>query len=459
MSNKQSAVDTVLQYHECGFHKAISNPRQAALEALFHILEKEEKPKTILNDLINFDTRDRALIMELTYGVLRHLLSIDSILNQFLQNPQKKLNPWVRNNLRLGIYQLLYTDRLPDWAVVHEAVNLAKTYGPPQTSGFVNAILRNVIRNRQNIKNKSVKKPKAVDIATTTSHPLWLIERWIRQYGQEETIAMTLANNQIPPLCLRVNTLKTDRLKAGTMLAQHGILFRNTRYSPDGIEILSHRAFELFPDELKPVFQPQDEASQLIAYLVSPSPGERVLDACAAPGGKTTHMAQLMKDQGEIVALDWSKKRMKSLIANADRLGIHIVQPLIENLENKPLLGQFDKILLDAPCTGIGVIRRNPDIKWKRKEKDFTRFHQKQLKLLECVLDYLKPEGILVYAVCSTDKEEGEGVIHNFLQKHSNMVNDLSPLKLDFVNGVILRTFPHKQQIDGFFGARLRKTQ
>jgi 16S rRNA (cytosine967-C5)-methyltransferase len=456
MSNRQSEVDTAP--HGC-FQQEINTPRQAALEALFRILETGEKPKTILNDLPQLDTRDRALVMELTYGVLRHLLSLDNVLNQFLKNPQKKLNPWVRNNLRLGIYQLLHTDRLPDRAVVHEAVNLAKSYGPPQTSGFVNAILRNVIRNRQKIQNKPVKQTTAVDIAAATSHPVWLIERWIRQYGLEEAAALALSNNQIPPLCLRVNTLKTDRLKAGALLKQHGILFRNTRYSPDGIEVLSHRAFEVFPDELKPVFQPQDEASQLIACLVSPSSGERVLDACAAPGGKTTHMAQLMNNQGQIVALDWSEKRMQSLIANAQRLGIHIIKPLIANLEHRPLLGQFDKILLDAPCTGIGVIRRNPDIKWKRQETDFAEFSQKQLILLDSVTEYLKPGGILVYSVCSTDNEEGEEVIHSFLKKHSNMVKTPLPVKFDFVNAMMLKTFPHQHNTDGFFAVRLRKTR
>ena len=435
--------------------KTLNNPRQAALEALYDILEKKEKPKAIVNKLQNFDKRDTALIMELTYGVLRNLLNVDHVLNQFLKNPQKKLNPWVKNNLRLGIYQLLYTDKLPDRAVVHEAVSLAKIYGKPQVSGFVNAVLRNVIRNRRAIKRNPEKEHTPAEISTVTSHPLWLIKRWIEQYGQEEALAMAIANNQIPRLCLRVNTLKTDRTEVGTFLNRHGISFRLVTYSPDGIEVLSHVAFEAFPYELKQLFQPQDEASQLIAYIVNPSPGERVLDVCAAPGGKTTHMAQLMKNQGEIVALDQSKKRMKSLLSNVERLGAHIIKPVVDDIENKPLLGKFDKILLDAPCSGIGVIRRNPDIKWKRQETDFARFHEKQLKLLECAVDYIKPEGLIVYSVCSTDSKESDEVINEFLKGHKNLKITYLPVNFDFIESKFFRTFPHKHHMDGFFAARL----
>lgn len=439
--------------------RAQNNPRQAALEVLYDILEKGEKPKAILNELPQFDKRDTALIMELTYGVLRNLLKIDHVLNKFLKNPQKKLNPWIKNNLRLGIYQLLYTDRLPDRAVVHEAVSLAKIYGKPKTDGFVNAVLRNVIRNRRAIKRNPVKKHTPTEIATVTSHPEWLIKRWIDHYGREETLAMAAANNQIPVLCLRVNTLKTDRAEACAFLKQYGISFRFAAYSPDGIEVLSPVAFEEFSDELKPLFQPQDQASQLIAYLVNPCPGERVLDACAAPGGKTTHMAQLMKDKGEIMALDWSRKRMETLLSNADRLGVHIIKPVIDDLENKPLLGKFDKILLDAPCTGIGVIRRNPDIKWKRQETDFALYHDKQLKLLECASGYLKPGGIIVYSVCSTDSKEGEEVIKDFLQGNKSFKITNFPKAFEFPGGNFFRTFPHKHNMDGFFAVRLKKVK
>lgn len=434
-----------------------NNPRKASLDALYSILEKGERPKAVLNNLPKFDGRDTALIMKLTYGVLRNLLNVDHVLNQFIKNPQKKLNPWIKNNLRLGIYQLLYTDRLPDRAVVHEAVNLAKIYGKPKMDGFVNAVLRNVIRNRRAIKRKPVKKHTPTEIATVTSHPVWLIKRWSEQYDLEEALAMATANNQIPGNCLRVNTLKTGRTRAGAFLKRHGISFRFAVYSPDGIEVLSPVAFERFSGELKSFFQPQDEASQLISYLVSPYPGERVLDACAAPGGKTTHMAQLMKDQGEIVALDYSRKRMKSLLSNVERLGVHIIKPVVDALENKPLLGKFDKILLDAPCTGTGVIRRNPDIKWKRQETDFVRFHEKQLRLLECAVDYLKPGGIIVYSVCSIDSMEGEEVIWDFLSGHKRFNIKTFPMAFEFVRNNFFKTFPHKHQMDGFFAARLEK--
>lgn len=431
--------------------------RELAIMALYEIWQKGEKPKNIIEYLSeSLDNRDRAFLMELVYGVLRYRDTLDTALKEFLKKPSR-LSTSTLNNLRLGTYQILFM-RVPEWAAVNEAVEMEKKKGRPE---LVNAVLRNILRNIDKIKSGWVRmreKRTIKYIAVLTSHPQWLIKRFVERFGEEEALELAEANNRIPPLTLRVNTLKSKREHIINRLFEMGIRGEPTAFSPDGIKLNGFRVYREL-SLLKGYILVQDEASQLIAYLLDPQPGERILDACSAPGGKVTHIAQLMQDRGEIIAIDNDDSRLQRLKENILNFGLSSIKVVKADLTDYKTERAFDKILLDAPCSSVGVIRRNPDIKYRHTAKDLVRFKAKQLKLLHSVSRLLKPEGILVYSVCSTEAEEGEDVIKEFLSDSTDFyIIETAPRHLNkFIEKGVFRTYPHRDDMDGFFGVKLCK--
>jgi 16S rRNA (cytosine967-C5)-methyltransferase len=429
--------------------------RELALRALDEIWQKDKKPKNVLEDLSQFlDSRDRAFLMELVYGVVRFRDTLDWALKKFLKKPSA-LGRDTLNNLRLATYQILFM-RVPQWAAVNEAVELEKELGRPEV---VNAVLRNLLRipETERLDFDPLRKQGAVPyIALSTSHPRWLVKRWVHRFGEEQAAALAEANNRIPPLTLRVNTLKTTRDALMKSLSGMDIQGEPTSLSPDGIKLKEFRTYKEL-SRLKDSFMVQDEASQLISCLLDPQPGQRILDACAAPGGKATHIAQLMQDRGEIVAVEFDKKRVERLRENIGHLGIssiHVVQTdILGHSANEP----FDRILVDAPCSALGVIRRNPDVKYRHRPQDLLRFKANQMNILRHVSQFLKPGGIMVYSVCSTEPEEGEELTKEFLKESGDFY--IIDTALPFLKGLIkdgfLRTYPHVHDMDGFFGVRL----
>jgi|Deesub1362A_J573_1020465.scaffolds.fasta_scaffold00093_28 16S rRNA (cytosine967-C5)-methyltransferase len=460
-------VMCLLFYRETDIILKMPAVRKLAIIALNEIF-KGGKPKDTLESLSEkLNARDRAFLMELVYGVLRHRDTLDWISKGFLKKPQRLTRETV-NNLRLGAYQILYT-RVPEWAAVNETVKLEK-----KAPGVLNAVLRNIIRKREQLTSELNNMREAAlnpstpnmtrtsHIATVTSHPRWLIKRWIKRFGYKEAFELAEANNKIPPLTLRVNTLKTNRDEVIKRLKALDIDCEPTTISPDGIKLKGTHAFRDFSD-LKGYIFVQDEAAQLITYMLDPQPGEKVLDACAAPGGKTTHIAQLMGDSGEIIAVEYDEKRIARLEENISALGlssIRIIKADITDLKNTEImkLCPFDRIMLDAPCSSTGVIRRNPDIKYRRRAEDLLVFRKKQLDMLRSVSALLKPGGILVYSTCSTEPDEGEEVIRGFLKTSRDfyIIKDVPFAEGLCVDG-FLRTYPHKHDMDGFFGVRLYK--
>ncbi len=433
--------------------------RHLAILALCKVFNKGIKPKEALDELSgDLDKRDRAFIMEIVYGVMRYRDYIDYMLKDFLKKTSG-LSPYTINNLRSAIYQLKYM-RVPEWAVVDEAVNLER-FSKGKRS-LVNAVLRNFLRHKNEIKDPSKDNPVEY-ISITTSHPRWLAKRWIERFGFDEALRLAEANNRIPPIVLRAEDSK-KRDEILREFARRGIEAHPTQFSPVGIvleEFPSNLNLELLTHNLFV----QDEASQLVTYLLNPSHGERILDACAAPGGKTTHIAQMIQDSGEIIAVEYEDKRIRQLQENILRLGlssVKVIQGDVKSLD----MGEFDKILLDAPCSSIGVIRRNPDIKYRHTKKDILRYKEKQLEMIGAVSRFLKAGGIMVYSVCSMEPEEGEEVIRIFLQGNP----DFSIIKgdheffktfevLDQEGHVFYRTFPHMHNMDGFFAARLKRSE
>ncbi|HYA26408.1 MAG TPA: 16S rRNA (cytosine(967)-C(5))-methyltransferase RsmB [Thermodesulfovibrionales bacterium] len=429
--------------------------RNLALTALHEIWQSGLKPKHVLEDLSgSLDSRERSFLMELVYGVLRFRDTLDWVLKGFLRKPSG-LNPDTLNNLRLAAYQILFM-RVPDWAAVNEAVEIEKRIGKPD---MVNAVLRNFLRvpapKRLNL--DQVRKEGAVPyIALSTSYPRWLIKRWVRRFGENNALALAESGNRVPPLTIRVNTLKATRKAVLNRLSEMGIHGDPTFFSPDGIKIIkSHTFRELsaFSDCLLV----QDEASQLITYLLEPRPEEMILDACAAPGGKTSHIAQVMGDRGKIIAADTDEKRLDLLKENVSNLGITSVSTMRANILNCSFEKTFDRILLDAPCSSLGVIRKNPDVKYRHASRDLPAFREKQIGLLRSVARFLRRGGVLVYSVCSTEPEEGEEVIKEFLKDSRDfyIIDTTLSFLRGFVKNGFFRTYPHKNDMDGFFGVRL----
>lgn len=418
------------------------------------------------------DPRDRALVMELAYGVLRRQETIDWRLGALLGKPLFRLPMIVQMLLRLGTYQLLYLDRIPARAAVDETVTLAKSSGKHlgrDWSGLINGVLRNLIRLPEPPLPDAAAHP-AEALSVRYAVPLWLCRRWIERLGAEQAEAACRASSTIPGVTLRVNRRRVDREALLERWRQEGIPAHPTSVSPSGATLDKGQPVTSLPGFLTGDFYVEDEAAQLIPPLLDARPGQVVFDACAAPGGKTTHLVELMDNRGHIVAMDRQQERLKLLQENCRRLGASVVQPVLGDartpiaaLKQAASPGAFDRILLDAPCSGVGVLRRHPDAKWKKHTGMFERHRQLQRDLLTGVSAVLRPGGVLVYSTCSTEWEETEAVVGWFCEAHPEWTREsvapwLPPAALPFVTvRGALSTMGNDCGMDGFYAARLRK--
>jgi len=448
------------------------NARAIAMHTLMQVARRGSFPDVLLDIYFKehpkLDSRDRALVTELVYGVLRWQGRLDWIINQQIKIKPDKVELTVRLILRLAVYQLLFLDRIPAAAAVHEAVEIAKASQPKHVVRFVNGVLRAISRKSRLLREAEPEGSAEHRLAMLYSYPVWLVQRWLAQLGNEETESFCQAGNQIPPTTVRVNTLKTSVPVMAASFKDLGFFVEPGKFVPEALHLRSIRTDLSSLDQYeRGEFQVQDEASQLIAHLLQPQPGERILDACAGLGAKSTHLAQLMENQGEIIALDNQGWKLTRLMENAQRLEVLCIEPVeMDVLEIVPSGEEFcfDRILLDAPCTGLGVLRRNPDIKWKVKPKDFRRLHLVQKQMLERLAPLLKPGGILLYATCTVSKEENEETVQGFLAEHPDyQLESARPYLPPGGAGVVNRTgavqtWPHKHGVDGFFAARLRRT-
>lgn len=432
------------------------NTRKLAIEAIGLIFKGPGRPKDVLDSLAgSLPARDRAFVMEIVYGVLRHRDTLDMVLSWLIAKPAG-IPAATLNNLRAGLYQIFFM-RVPGFAAVNEAVDLEA-----RLRGLVNGVLRNSIRRHDELQGRLDKMQNEISpdapeasaraIASLTSHPLWLITKWTKRFGVDETHALALANNGIPPLTVRVNTLNASRQEVMERLRAGGHECEPTAHAPDGVRLkgtVPFGALGIDGDALV-----QDEAAQLVSLMLMPAPGARVLDACAAPGGKTAHLAALAGQGGEVVALDTDASRLQRLSDNMDALGIASVRVEQADLLEYSDPDGFDAVLLDSPCSATGVIRRNPDIKYRRKRGDFRKLAFSQYGLLLAGAAHVRPGGRLTYAVCSTEPEEGEDVVARFLQSSGDFDIISSGLSVpgEFLDDSgYMRTWPHRDGMDGFF--------
>jgi len=438
----------------------IDKPREKALQVLQSV-EGGGFADSLINEARQvFDGRDSAFILELVYGTLRNRLRLDWALDLFSAQPVEKTDAWTRNLLRLGAYQMLFLDRVPTSAAVDTATELAKIYG--KKHGYVNGLLRNLDRKRSAITEPGTADP-VKRLSILHSHPEWLIRRWVRQFGEKPAERLLERNNQPAPLVIRTNTLRTTREQLKASLEADGVNAVETKYSPLGLELVSGPGIQKPGSYQSGWFMVQDEAAQLISMMLSPLPGETVLDACAAPGGKATHLASMMQGSGTLVALESDPERIKRIRENCARLGATLVLPTRGDATQYKE-GRFDKVLIDAPCSGLGVLGRHPDGRWNKTEGSIRERRLLQARILENCAMLVNPGGALVYATCSTEPEENEEVISSFLSGKSGefVIDDPRPLLPEQARVLVDETgffhsYPVAFEMDGFFGARLAR--
>jgi 16S rRNA (cytosine967-C5)-methyltransferase len=403
------------------------------------------------------DDRDRALAGEIATGALRWQAAADHIVREFSGRATGKLDPEILTILRLSIFQLLHLDRVPASAVVDDAVNLARKAGKKSASGFVNALLRRVSRERTHLPLPS--EPAIDRLSITLSHPRWLIERWIERHGEADAERWAQFDNESPSLTLRVNTLVTTREALASDLAAAGVETEPARFAPRGLIVTRGNPL-LTPLAGTGAFVVQDEASQLVGELVAASPGERILDACASPGGKTTQMAAAMDDRGLIVAADARGRRLDLLARTVALSGARNVRVVQADARGTPPYGAvFDAVLLDAPCSGLGTIRRDPDVRWRRHETDLAGLAAAQLEMLARLATVVRPGGRLIYSTCSSEPEENEQVVEAFLAGHPEFRREPAtrvPSELLDAEGA-MKTLPFRHSLEGFYACSLRQ--
>ena len=407
------------------------------------------------------EPRDAALATELTYGTLRWQRYLDWILAPHSRRRLESLDPRVRVLLRMTAYQLVFLERVPAFAAVNDAVTLAPR--APGVSAFVNAVLRSFARRGAREREPAPPRDPGEALATRCSFPTWIAERWVARYGRQDAESLMRALNERPPMALRANRLRTTRDALGRRLADdNGLDCRPTRLAPEGLVVGpggdpgDWRAF------VDGDFAVQDEASMLIARLLAPEPGSTVADVCAAPGTKTTHLAELMDNRGRIIAFDREPARLARVDEAAARLGISIIDTRAGAVE--ALAPEFrdacDGVLVDAPCSNLGVVRRNPEVKWRRQPSDLELASRRQSEILGAAATMVRPGGRLVYATCSLEPEENDAVARAFLAATPDFrvdPPDHFPLPLDA--GGWLRCLPHRHGTDGFSAVRFRRSE
>ena len=445
--------------------KIRKNVRETALDILEMVEKNQSYSNLLLNQYIKknqLDGKDIGLLTELTYGTIQRKMTLDYYLSPFLSK-NKKIESWVLQLLRLTLYQMVYLDKVPDRAAIFEAVEIAKKRGHKGISGLVNGIMRNM--QREGLPSfESIEDP-IERLSVEKSHPYWLVKRWIEQFGYDETLKMCELNLTAPIMTARVNTTKTTVEQCLSQLSDEGYQVEKSQFIPEAIHCLKgnlahSKAFQ------EGYLTIQDESSMAVGIALGVEENQIVLDACAAPGGKSTHIAEKLNKTGQVISLDLHDHKVKLIRENASRLELPNIKAQTldsrqagEHFEKET----FDRILLDAPCSGLGVVRRKPDIKYTKAENDLYQLQKIQKTLLESVAPLLKKDGILIYSTCTIDPVENQSVIEEFLENHPEFIRDphLSERMPEnirsFVKNGEIQILPQYFNSDGFYIASLKK--
>ncbi|EKN63831.1 16S rRNA (cytosine(967)-C(5))-methyltransferase RsmB [Schinkia azotoformans] len=442
-----------------------NNVREVALDTLLHIEKNQAYSNLLLNQMIKkekLSSKDVGLLTEIVYGTVQRKLALDYYLQPFLKK-QKKLELWVMILLRLSLYQMVYLDRIPERAVIHEAVEIAKKRGHRGISGMVNGVLRSI--QREGLPDFNVIKDDLERLSIEMSLPLWLLQKWAEQYGLDVTKEICKSTLEPPMVSARVNCNKAAVPEVLSLLEEENVVAEKGNLSIDAILISNGNlaTTKMFQEGYVTI---QDESSMLVARALGPQKGDKVLDSCAAPGGKTTHIAELLGNDGKVISVDLHPHKVKLIEEQVKRLKLTNVETLVSDsrhLQEHFNSEEFDRILVDAPCSGFGVIRRKPDIKYSKKLDDIGQLAAIQLSILNSVAPLLKNGGTLVYSTCTIDQEENAAVAERFLAENKEFIVDETlidrmpeQLKPYVQNGQV-QILPHYFGTDGFFIASFRK--
>lgn len=445
--------------------KAKKNVRETALDLLTAIEKNQSYSNLLLNNTIEknqLSPVDVGLLTELTYGTLQRRMVLDYYLKPFVKD-NKKLADWILHLLRLTVYQMVYLDRIPDHAAIYEAVEIAKKRGHKGIAGLVNGVLRSI--QREGLPALSDVVDPIERLALETSHPLWLVSRWVSQFGYDKTKEMCEINLTAPLQTARVNLTKISRDDCVELLEQEGFQIEKSSIIPEAIRTLKGNLASSMAYNYG-LITIQDESSMLAAYALGVQKDEYVLDACAAPGGKSTHIAEKMQNTGEVISVDLHQHKVRLINENARRLGLSNIKTNVSDsrlLPDKFKNETFHRVLLDAPCSGLGVMRRKPDMKYTKTEQDISRLSSIQQDLLTSVAPLIKKGGTLVYSTCTVDKEENEYTVKTFLENNPEFERDLSfknrmPEGIQpLITGNELQIFPQDFGSDGFYIAVLKR--
>lgn len=440
------------------------NPREAALLILQQIFLKGAYANLALARGLRgapLSALDRKLATGLVYGTVKAMGTLDWYLSRVVNRPLRKLDPLVLVILRLGAYQILYLDRIPDSAACNESVKLTKKYVHEGAGKLVNGALRQLARTRDQWKFPQGPDHELERIALEYCHPEWLVRRWKYRYGMDEAIRLCEFDNARPAFSLRVNTLALSREELRQQLAEKGIETHASKWSPDGLLCDTLPSLEELVRDFGRDIYIQDESSMLDAAVLAPAPGDRVIDLCSAPGGKTTHLAQKMQDKGSILALDLYDHKLALVRQNAERMGIHCIETRKQDgtLFVPAWENTADKVLVDAPCSGLGVLNRRAEARWTKEERGLSQFPPLQKKILANGARYVKPGGRLLYSTCTLEQDENTRVRKWFLEQHPEFcsVPFAHPLTGESLDE--LQLLPQRDGINGFYLCLFEKTK
>ncbi|MCB0729429.1 MAG: 16S rRNA (cytosine(967)-C(5))-methyltransferase RsmB [Ignavibacteriae bacterium] len=428
------------------------------------ILNRVDRTDAYLDKLLEIEiknselsSKDKALLFEIVHGVIRWLGKIDWILNGFYKGQFSKCIPNVKNSMRVALYQILFLDKIPNHAAVNESVEFVKKLQGEKSANLTNAVLRNIIRNQQGIRYPNREEDLVGYLSAFHSHPSWMVKRWINRFGEEDTEQLLVANNKRPSHTIRVNNIKTNVNELKSLLTSVELGFTQSKYFDEYFQLNQLTNITSWEYFQKGYFTIQDESTGFSCKALDPKPGMKILDLCAAPGGKSAFLADMMNNEGQIIALDKFESRLELFNRNIERLGITNVKTVaIDAMKFNEK--DFDGVLADVPCSGLGTLTKKPDIKWKKDFGDIRKLNKVQLGLLTKACSLVKVGGTVVYSTCTIEPEENIKIVKQFLDNNDNF--ELVSLKDQFSEELIdengcVQTLPHKHKIDGAFVAKL----
>lgn len=439
------------------------NVRETAFHSLLTICKDDGYSNIVVSRTIqkgDMNDRDRRFYTELVYGTVRCLNYLDWIIGKLSSRTINKLDPVCLVILRMGLYQIFRMSKIPESAACNEAVKMARRFGNRGMAGFVNALLRNSIRRRLEFQIPDLSENAPLHLSLTYHQPVWLVKKWIHDYGTDDTVRICQYFDSIPDLCLRTNTQRISRDELLQQLSKRGLQAVAASFSPEGIYLKDNPGIQSLQEIHDGLALIQDEPSQLVAHALDPQPHEVIFDVCAAPGGKTTHIAALAGPDTTVYGCDIYEHKLKLIESNARALYLTNVRTLLQDActIGDKYREKADRVLVDAPCSGLGVLRRKLDLRWRKRAEDLQKLPVLQSRILESAAACVRPGGVLVYSTCTMNDGENSQVIQQFLQAHQEFkAENLGNLCGLSQPGPFIQLLPQNDELDGFFIARLRK--